>query len=498
VVRRITFGSGATPTPTPTMGPTPTPTPTSRPNTLPNPAITTPANGATYKGGDLLSFAGDCTDAEDGTVAAAGFLWDVVFHHNTHTHPGQQLTGAKSGSYSIPTTTEWDPDQWYRVNLTCTDSLGGARTVFRDVLPKKQPITIASNPGGLQVAADGVTGPGPQTADAVVNTRRILDTTVPQSMGGTTYFIQSWSDGGAKRHEIFMPDAPTTYTANFQPASAYSEAAPVAVSASTSDTNVPANATDNNLATRWSGNGDGAWLQLDLGSVRTIGHVNVGVYQGNTRRNRFDLQVSSNASTWTTIFSGESSGTTTAEETFDFIDVSARYVRYLGHGSSVGTFNSVTEVSVFVTSGVIPPTPTPTPGPAYVEITPSGAAVTASTSDGNVPAGAVDNDLATRWSGNGDGAWIQFDLGSTRTVGYLTIATFNGNTRQSSFDLQVSSSASGPWTTVLAGGVTSGTSTAEETFDFPDTAARFVRYLGHGNTVNTWNSLTEVSIFATP
>ena len=35
------------------------------------------------------------------------------------------------------------------------------------------------------------------------------------------------------------------------------------------------------------------------------------------------------------------------EETYDFTDVSARFVRYVGHGSTAGTFNSVLEVSVF-------------------------------------------------------------------------------------------------------------------------------------------------------
>src|SRR5688572_4425840 len=51
-----------------------------------------------------------------------------------------------------------------------------------------------------------------------------------------------------------------------------------------------------------------------------------------------------------------------------------------------------------------PPTATPTATPALLEIQP--AAVAASTSDINVPANAVDNNLSTRWSGYGDGAWI--------------------------------------------------------------------------------------------
>ena len=126
-----------------------------------------------------------------------------------------------------------------------------------------------------------------------------------------------------------------------------------AVTASTSDVNLPANAVDDDLATRWSGNGE-AWLQLDLGAVRTVSKVHVAVYNGNARRNRFDLQVATVSGAWTTVWSGESTGTTTAEEAYDFDDVPARWVRYVGHGSNVGTFNSVTEVSVFAPAASVP------------------------------------------------------------------------------------------------------------------------------------------------
>ena len=136
------------------------------------------------------------------------------------------------------------------------------------------------------------------------------------------------------------------------------------VTASTHDGNVPGGAVDNNLSTRWSANGDGQWLQLDLGTARTVAYVRAAFYNGNLRQSRFDLQVATTAGVWTTVWSGSSSGTTTSEQTFDFADVSARYVRYLGHGNSVNLWNSVTEISIFgpSTTPRVTPTPTPTPG----------------------------------------------------------------------------------------------------------------------------------------
>jgi hypothetical protein len=130
-----------------------------------------------------------------------------------------------------------------------------------------------------------------------------------------------------------------------------------------------------------------------------------------------------------------------------------------------------------------------------MEITPGASGVTASTNDGNVPGNTVDNDLATRWSANGDGQWIQYDLGFVRTVAQVKIAVYNGNTRQNRFDL-LKSVDGGTWTSLLTGGLTSGTTTLEEVHDFADVDTRFIRYVGHGSTAGTFNSLLEVSILA--
>jgi len=131
-----------------------------------------------------------------------------------------------------------------------------------------------------------------------------------------------------------------------------------------------------------------------------------------------------------------------------------------------------------------------------VEVTPGSGAVTASANDGNLPGNTVDNNLSTRWSANGDGQWIKFDLGTARTVTRVRLAVYSGNVRQARFDLQTSTD-NVSWFNVITGGLSSGTTTAEQNFDFTDRSARYVRYLGHGNTVNAWNSLSEVSIFAT-
>jgi Alginate lyase/F5/8 type C domain len=125
-----------------------------------------------------------------------------------------------------------------------------------------------------------------------------------------------------------------------------------AVTASTDDGHVPGNVVDNNYTTRWSGEGDGAWLQLDLGAVMTVTHIKVAVYQGDTRENVFRLQYW-DGSAWRTVFDGHSSGTTTGLQSFSFPAVQTSKVRYVGDGyvadadGAPGTWNSLTEVEVW-------------------------------------------------------------------------------------------------------------------------------------------------------
>ena len=119
------------------------------------------------------------------------------------------------------------------------------------------------------------------------------------------------------------------------------------VSASSAQAGNPAaSAVDGNLATRWSAYGDGQSITIDLGRSRSVQKVSVAVYGGDLRSARFDI-ATSDGTTWTTRFRGMSSGQTTAPEFYDVPDVTARYVRIIGHGNSSNLWNSITELAVY-------------------------------------------------------------------------------------------------------------------------------------------------------
>ena len=117
------------------------------------------------------------------------------------------------------------------------------------------------------------------------------------------------------------------------------------------------------------------------------------------------------------------------------------------------------------------------------------------------PAGeTTDGDLRpeSRWSAesvDGRGQRIQYDLGQTRTVGAVAIAWYKGDQRQAYFDIQASNDGS-LWRVVYPGGVGSGATRALQVYDFADLQARYVKIVGYGNSGNSWNSITEVNIFA--
>ncbi|MGH9979421.1 MAG: discoidin domain-containing protein, partial [Nitrososphaeraceae archaeon] len=172
--------------------------------------------------------------------------------------------------------------------------------------------------------------------------------------------------------------------------------------------NSPSKSIDNNFDTRWSNKGVGSWILLDLGSTKNICSVDVAWFMGNVRQFKFDISVSvsNDGTSFTKVRSGTSSGAATAFEKYTLpAGTEARYIRITVNGNDVTDYAAVAEIAVFGSAGTSgsctkqPPT-----------------TISASGNDGNVPSNAVDNNLNTRWSNDGQGSWIQLDLGSKKSI----------------------------------------------------------------------------------
>lgn len=123
------------------------------------------------------------------------------------------------------------------------------------------------------------------------------------------------------------------------------------------------------------------------------------------------------------------------------------------------------------------------------------AAVTASgyqTGTTNTPDKTLDLDYSTRWSCDGKGQWIMYDLGDVKQVTSVDVAFYSGNTRKGIFSINLSEN--GTDFTEVYNGQSSGTTADLENYDFPDQNARYIKIMGNGNTQSTWNSITETCI----
>ena len=92
----------------------------------PTATILTPtATDPLFKAGDVISFSGNATDVEDGTLPASAYTWNIDFLHEGHVHPGIPITGVKSGTFTIPTTGhDFSGNTRYRITLTVTELSG--------------------------------------------------------------------------------------------------------------------------------------------------------------------------------------------------------------------------------------------------------------------------------------------------------------------------------------------------------------------------------------
>ena len=185
-------------------------------NTPPSATITTPTASRTWKVGDTVAFSGSATDSEQGTLPASALSWELILHHcstptSCHTHPIQTFSSVASGSFTAP---DHSYPSYLELKLTATDagSLTDTETVRLD--PVTVNLTIATSPAGLQVSLNGETSAAPMVRTLIQNSVNSLSAPSPQSLNGSTYVFSSWSDGGARSHNI-TATATATYTATF-------------------------------------------------------------------------------------------------------------------------------------------------------------------------------------------------------------------------------------------------------------------------------------------
>lgn len=106
------------------------------------------------------------------------------------------------------------------------------------------------------------------------------------------------------------------------------------------------NVLDDNLDTRWSNNGVGSWIQLDLGTSNKICDISIAWYKANERQNNFVISTSTDGIKFSNVFSSKSSDSTLNLEKYNIADTNARFVRITVNGNTQNSWASITEVSI--------------------------------------------------------------------------------------------------------------------------------------------------------
>jgi hypothetical protein len=277
--------------------------------------------------------------------------------------------------------------------------------------------------------------------------------------------------------------------------SGFSVAAPAASAASCGTTNValnktatasslenagfPAsNAVDGNTGTRWSSAfSDPQWLEVDLGSSQSICGVTLNWEAAYATA--FQIQVSTDNSTWTSIYS-----TTTGTGGTQNLTVSGtgRYIRMYGTTRATQYGYSLWEFQVFTSA-------TSSCGTTNVAL--NKTATASSLENAGFPASnAVDGNTGTRWSSAfSDPQWLEVDLGSTQSI--CQVGLVWETAYATAFQIQVSTDNS-TWTSIYS--TTTGTGGTQNLS--VSGSGRYIRMYGTTRATQWGYSLWEFQVFA--
>jgi hypothetical protein len=306
------------------------------------------------------------------------------------------------------------------------------------------------------------------------------DTTV--TPGSTYYYVvEAVNSAGSSG-----PSAEGSATA---PAVASSDLAlgrPVVASSVENGAFLAANAVDGNNGTRWSSQfSDPQWIYVDLGSTYNISEVRLN--WENAAGKDYQIQVSSDTASWTTLYT-VTGNTTSGAHDYTGLSESGRYVRMLGTARTTQYGYSLYDFNVYgtgTTAGV-----TPLDRSAWT-------ASASSTEGSGSAANAIDGRIGSRWSSGTAqraGQWFQIDLGSVQTFDRITFdAGSSVNDYARAFQVLVSDNGT-DWSSQTAIASGTGTGSLINVQLASPVTYRYIRIVQTGS-ASSWWSIAELNVY---
>jgi hypothetical protein len=244
---------------------------------------------------------------------------------------------------------------------------------------------------------------------------------------------------------------------------------------------------DNDEDTEWSEDRVGAYLDFDIGAIRSICDIEILWDEGDEKSYNFVVSVSENGTEFNDIIRASSSGDSSLPESYPIPDSMAKQIRLTVYGNSEDETAAVKEISVNGRD-------VRKIGQEYkiCEDLPIAKLSATPSQSGDPPENAVDGDFLTTWSNIGVGSFIQADLGAMKSVCGVSIAWYNGESRQYEFEISVSKD--GMTFDQVYEGISSGSSIRPQNYAFSNADAKYIRITVFDNDKNNWASITELSI----
>jgi glucose/arabinose dehydrogenase/PKD repeat protein len=189
-------------------------------NSAPQVTITAPGAAELFSVGEEITLRGNAVDPEDGVLEGDSLEWEVLLHHNDHTHPFLAPTPGASATITAPAPEDLDATKasYLEVRLTATDSRGVTGTITRTLQPHRVTVALATQPAGLKLTVNGT----PLTSPVALTSWEgyALNLQAPDQTGseGQRYVFTGWSDTIAtSERTVITPGASASYTAVFTP-----------------------------------------------------------------------------------------------------------------------------------------------------------------------------------------------------------------------------------------------------------------------------------------
>jgi len=326
-----------------------------------------------------------------------------------------------------------------------------------------------SSPAEIQVTVPGARSLYDAVSDTILAPSVTGTTTIMVPPGSSRVIVQAAANGTLTRSggKTYIAGTVVGYQTG-TPDLAYGK---TATASSTVNGNVPANLTDGTTARRWeSETADPQWVMIDLGQPTTIDRTVIKWETASAKA--FQVQTSTDGSTWNTVYTTTSGPGGT--QTITFTPTIARYLKVVMTQRNTQWAYSIYDIEIYQDN-----------------LAASAPVTVSSTANGNLGGYLTDGTTATRWeSQTADPQWATIDLGQATTVGRLVIKWETASAK--AFQVQTSTDGT-TWNTVY--NTTSGPG-GTQTIAFTSTTARYVKVLMTQRNTQWAYSIYDIEIYA--